>query len=163
MTAIATSLRRHRRPVEVVRCIPLPAATVQALVAGDPIGLLSARTGDEPEGVVPLAVRFTRRARLQREVTVGFGPFVEEDDGSVSLAMWWEASHQPWLFPTFDGGLTITPRGSGAELRLVGSYQLPLGPAGVFADEVLGRRAARSSLETFLDEIAAAVTDRLGP
>jgi hypothetical protein len=161
MTPIATASQRHRRPVEVVRSVAFPASRVQAFVAANRAALLSPKVANASEGVIPLAVRFTRRVRLQREVTVGFGPFVEEDDGSVSLTMWWEASHQPWLFPTFDGGLEIRAGESGAELRLVGSYQLPQGQAGVFADEVLGRRAARSSLESFLGQIVATISDHL--
>ncbi|HVW35102.1 MAG TPA: hypothetical protein VHL53_21395 [Acidimicrobiia bacterium] len=161
MTAVAEPSARHRRPVEVERRVPFPASAVRALIAADPAGVLSALPGSGPDGGVPLGVRLVRNVRLQREVTVGFGPFIEEDDGTVILALWWEAAHQPWLFPTFDGGLEISARGSGADLRLVGSYQLPLGQVGVFADEILGRRAARSSLEAFLAEIAATVTARL--
>lgn len=108
-----------------------------------------------------MGVHLGRRLRLQREVTVGFGPFIEEDDGTVTLALWWEAAQQPWLFPTFDGGLEVHDRRDGTELRLVGSYQLPLGQAGVFGDEFLGHRVARASLEAFLEEIAASVTVRL--
>jgi hypothetical protein len=157
MSAVAASVR-GRRPVEVVRRVPFPADLVRDMIQGDPAGVVGATGAASPgDGVVPIGVHLVRRLRLQREVTVGFGPFVEEDDGTVTLVLWWESAQQPWLFPTFDGGLEVRDQRGGTELRLIGSYQLPLGQVGVFADEFIGHRVARASLEAFLEEIAASV------
>lgn len=149
---------RLRRPVEVVREVCFPADAVRAALEDDPVAVVS---GLRPDGVIRIGVEISPRLRFEREIAVGFGPFIEEDDGTVNLVLWWEASHQPGLFPTFDGGLEVRPRSAGAELRLVGSYQLPLRRVGAFTNELLGARLARGSLEAFVDNIAASLAPRL--
>jgi hypothetical protein len=71
------------------------------------------------------------------------------------LPLWWEAADQPWLFPSFDGGLEIRPDDAGTELRLEGHYRPPLGPAGALVNRAVLNRAATASLETLLDRMSA--------
>ena len=81
-----------------------------------------------------------------------------EEDGAVVLPVWWEDAEYPDLFPTFDGGLELHADGQGTALRLVGSYQPPLGLLGRFGDGLAGHQIVMASLNTFLDDVAALVT-----
>lgn len=144
-----------RRPVNLTRDIPVPAEAVLARLAGDPGAVVGVRLEPSTEGGSRrVGIKLLGDLRVEREVKLGFGPPVEEDDGTVVLPLWWEATEHPWLFPTFDGGLEIGQHGTGAELRLVGSWRPPLGRLGGFADEIAGFRVARATLEAFLDEVA---------
>lgn len=95
---------------------------------------------------------------LRREVRIGVGPLLEDDDVFV-LPLWWEDSEHPQLFPTFDGGLEVRADGAGTEIRLVGSYRPPLGPLGRFADGLVGHRVVTASLESFLTDVADRLAD----
>ena len=138
----------------------MPAAAVNACLS-DPAPLFGATApvGDDPEGRhrVPLEVRFAG-VRFDRAAAVGFGPPVEEDDGTRVLPLWWEAAEQPHLFPTFVGGLEVHPLGDAAELRLQGRYRPPLGAAGGLVNRTLLNRAATASLEKLLDRLADGLT-----
>jgi len=147
-------------PVLITRRVPVPAAVVNARLS-DPARLFGATApvGDDPAGRhrVPLEVRFAG-VRFDRAAAVGFGPPVEEDDGSRVLPLWWEAAEQPHLFPTFVGGLEVCPLGNGAELRLQGHYRPPLGAAGGLVNRTLLNRAATASLEKLLDRLSDGLT-----
>lgn len=73
-----------------------------------------------------------------------------EEDGVVAVPLWWEDAHHPGLFPTFDGGVELREDDPGTELRLAGSYLLPLGVLGGLADSLVGHRVVKASLEAFL-------------
>ena len=109
-----------------------------------------------------LAVDLPGGMHIAREVRIGCGPLLQEDD-AVTLPVWWEAAEHPQLFPTFDGGLGVRGVDDETELCLVGSYQPPLGPIGRFANGVAGHRVVTASLETFLtgvaERLAAAAAD----
>lgn len=144
-----------RRAVSLSRILPLRADAVSALMVGDPGAFVGAHTdhgGGADRRRIGVDVFGTR---LEREVKIGLGPPIEEDDGTTVLPLWWEAAESPWLFPTFDGGIEVEDVETGTELRLVGSCRPPLGRLGAFADDVAGFRVARATLESFLDELAA--------
>jgi len=103
---------------------------------------------------VPLHVSLAG-AHFDRVAAVGFASVVEEDDGTRVLPLWWEAAEQPWLFPTFDGGLEVRPGDGGTELRLEGRYHPPLGAAGALVNRAVLNRAATASLEALLDRLSA--------
>ena len=152
MSATATT---HRRPVGLRRCLPVPVSEVVAALQATPQQVIGSRLGafwasvdgDGAGGPGWLAGAVTR------EVRVGFGPLVDDDD-ALALPIWWEDAEHPLLFPTFDGGLEVRAEGDGTELRLVGSYEPPLGPFGRFADGLAGHRVVLASLRTFLDGLA---------
>jgi hypothetical protein len=152
-------------PVKITRRIPAPAAEVNAVLTQDPagfIGELNPAPRDSLDGrlLVPLEVRFAG-VRFDRTAAVGFGPAIEEDDGSRWLPLWWEAADQPWLFPTFVGGLEVRPSDGEAVLRLEGRYNPPLGAAGGLVNRAVLNRAATASLETLLDRLSIALADEL--
>jgi hypothetical protein len=148
-------------PVVMTRQIPVPAAEINACLSQGPAALLgTSEAGMEtPDGrhLVPLRVRFAG-VHFDRTAAVGFGPVIEEDDGTKVLPLWWEAAEQPWLFPTFNGGLEARPLGEGAELRLEGRYRPPLGAAGRLVDRAVLNRAATASLKTLLERLSARLT-----
>jgi hypothetical protein len=157
-------------PVLITRRTPAPAAEVNAVLSGNPAAFLgeldpAAREGPDGRLLVPLEVRFAG-VRFDRTAAVGFGPATEEDDGSRWLPLWWEAADQPWLFPTFVGGLEVRPSDGGAVLHLEGRYRPPLGAAGGLVNRAVLNRAATASLETLLDRLSLAFADdlrRTGP
>jgi hypothetical protein len=149
----------------ITRRLPAPAAEVNAVLAGNPaafIGELNPAPRGSLDGrlLVPLDVRFAG-VRFDRTAAVGFGPAIEEDDGSRWLPLWWEADDQPWLFPTFVGGLEVRPSDGGSELRLEGRYSPPLGAAGGLVNRTVLNRAATASLETLLDRLSIGIADGL--
>lgn len=149
-------------PVLLTRRIPRPAAEVSALLTADPAAFLGVPGDpvDLPGGryAVPLVVRFAG-VRFDRTASVGFARVIEEDDGTQVLPLWWEAAEQPWLFPTFEGGLEVRPVPGGTELRLEGRYRPPLGAAGCLVNRTILNRAASASLESLLESLSQRLGD----
>ena len=148
-------------PVLITRRIPVAALDVNLRLSEDPAAFLGAPSpASAPLGgrrLVPLEVCLAG-VRFDRTAAVGFGPVINEDDGTRTLPLWWEAAEQPWLFPTFAGGLEVRPHGEGSVLRLEGHYRPPLGGAGRLANRAVLNRAATASLETLLDRLSARLT-----
>ncbi len=72
------------------------------------------------------------------------------------------AAKLPAAFPGFAGALSVEPGEIGqSELRLSGSYELPLQFFGRLLDAALMPNVAALSLENFIDEIAAACQARV--
>ena len=154
MTRTALS---HRRPVELRRQVPLAPARAVVVLNEAPQEVI----GSEHDGFwaaaeahAVLGAQLLPGTLVSRSVWVGFGPLLQDEDAMV-LPVWWEDDEHPHLFPTFDGGLELRDAYGGTELRLVGSYEPPLGAFGRFADGLAGHRFVVASLETFLDEVAA--------
>jgi hypothetical protein len=136
--------------------VPVPLDVAVGVLSRDPARVIGAhveRVMADGEGHTDVGVEFGGR-RVARDVRVGFGPFLEEDD-VMAIPVWWEASEHPELFPTFDGGLELRAAPDGTEVRLVGSYQPPLGSIGRFADSVLGHRIVTASLDRLLSATVA--------
>ena len=81
--------------------------------------------------------------------------------GRVVIPMRWVATGRSGeLFPALDGNLELVERPDGAtDLHLVGSYQPPLGRAGEVLDQLVMRRLARHTLDSFVGRLAEAVAD----
>lgn len=154
MARTATS---RRRSVELRRQVPVALDRAVAVLDAAPQRVVGSRrdgfwAGAEAHAV--LGAQLLPGTLVTRPVRIGVGPLLEEDDALV-LPVWWEDAEHPHLFPTFDGGLELRGGHHGTEVRLVGSYEPPLGTLGRFADGLAGHRFVVASLETFLDEIAA--------
>ena len=159
---MSATLTSHRRPVELARRLPVAAAFAVAALEAAPQRILGSRLGPVwtgPDLNPSLSERTLGRARVSREVRIGVGPLLEAD-GALVLPVWWEDAEHPRLFPTFDGGIELRANGDEAtELRLVGSYEPPLGAVGRFADGLAGHRVVIASLEAFLDEVLARLAE----
>lgn len=162
MVRTATS---RRRSVEVRRHLAVAVDRAVAVLNAGPHTIVGSRregfwAGAEAHAV--LGAQLLPGTLVTRPVRIGFGPMLEDEDAQV-LPVWWEDAEHPHLFPTFDGGLELRGDWDGTEVRLVGSYEPPLGTVGRFADGLAGHRFVLASLETFLDDVAgrlaAAVRD----
>jgi hypothetical protein len=158
---VASTPTMSRRPINVARTVAVPADAARRLLVADAAAFVVASPPSSAEaGRRQVGVRLMGHLHLRREVTIGIGPLIEEDDGTMVLPVWWEAAEFPRLFPTFDGGLEVGGRGDGTELRLVGSCQPPLGRFGAFGDEIAGYKVARATLEAFIEEVADLLVER---
>ena len=147
-----------RRPVELLRRLPVRAGVAVALLQDAPEQVLGSQLAGTWDGIHGgLGPELVAGRHLRREVRIGFGPLIEDDDVLV-LPVWWEDADFPHLFPVFDGGLELREDGDATEVRLVGSYQAPLGALGRFADSLVGQHVVMASLETFLTSAADRLT-----
>ena len=151
----------RRRQIRLSRHVALPIDAVAARLRSDPASLVADHHPSADEHVT-VRLRAGSSLPLAREVEVHLGPVLDEDDGSVSLPLWWEATQHAPLFPCLDGGLEASPSPGGTELTLVASYRPPLGRPGAVADGILGHRLALACLGDFLDATVARVTALLG-
>jgi hypothetical protein len=76
-------------------------------------------------------------------------------DGSVDLPVSWRPVAREALVPSFRGTVRLVDVAPAAELRLVGSYRVPLGVVGRVGDAVVGHAAACRSLTTLVATIGA--------
>jgi hypothetical protein len=147
-----------KRGIEASTTLTVAYEQVRPVMAEDPSGVVADR--------VSLEDRSERRLRSELGVDLGAGgaihQAVEIELGSVrstgdgtTIPLRWQARGRDRLFPVFDGHVRATPDGPGAtELVVAGTYVVPLGPVGRFGDGLIGRRLARQSLTTFLEEVA---------
>ena len=153
---MAMTMSVRRRPVEITRRVPVGIEAAVHILKHAPERLLGADFATSwivSDGPETLGIDLPGGMHVSREVRVGFGPAFQEEDAFV-LAVWWEAAEHPQLFPTFDGGFEVRAAGDATELRLVGSYEPPLGALGRFADGVIGHRLVTASLDALLTSAA---------
>ena len=84
-------------------------------------------------------------------------------DQTAGLALRWVATGTGGaLFPVLDADLTLSPAGAGTILMMAGSYRPPLGAVGGVLDRAILRRVADGTIRSFLTQVAAKITGRLG-
>ncbi len=84
-------------------------------------------------------------------------------DRTAGLALRWEAAGPGGaLFPVLDADLTLAPAGEGTMLTMAGSYRPPLGALGAVLDRAVLRRVAIATVRSFVAQVAAQLTGRLG-
>lgn len=160
MTRSTTS----RRPVDLARRVPVATDVAVAILESVPEQVLGSSADEpaaSPEALADLHAGLPVGTPITRHVRIGFGHLVV-DDGALALPVWWEDAEHPHLFPTFDGGLEVRADDGGTEMRLVGSYEPPLGAFGRFADGIAGHRLVLRSLETFLEDVASRLSSTAG-
>lgn len=82
-------------------------------------------------------------------------PKAQGQDPSTSIAVAWEATKRPRLFPLMKAQLTIYPlTGTETQLDFAGTYDPPLGPVGSAIDAVVGHRIAEASVHRFVVDVA---------
>lgn len=148
-----------KRAIEASTTIDVPLEQVRQVLADDPGGVVAEHV--EPED------RQSRRFRSELGVDLGAGSGIRQavvievghlrTEGDVArLPLRWQAAGRDRLFPVFDGHLDAGAEGDGATRLVVqGTYEVPLGAVGRFGDGVIGRRLARQSLTSFVEEMAA--------
>lgn len=161
MPSLATP---YRRSIELRRRIDIPAHLAVAVLEsapGEAVGVDGGRVWTDTEAHARLGAELLAGMHVERPVRIGVGPLIEDDDATV-LPVWWEDAEHPNLFPTFDGGLELRGDEDGTEMRLVGSYQPPLGALGRFGDGLAGHRVVMASLERFLVDVAGRLAAAAG-
>lgn len=156
MLVMARTTDPSRRQVELLRHLPVPVDVAVGVLQSGPQHVIGSQLDGEWGKVHELRPELVAGRHLKREVGIGFGPLI--DDDVLVLPIWWEDADFPHLFPTFDGGLELRADEGGTEVRLVGSYQAPLGALGRFADSLAGHHLVMTSLETFLGQALARLT-----
>ena len=81
------------------------------------------------------------------------------DGGPAHLALRWETiGPGRELFPTLDADIALSPAGARATtLTLAGVYRPPPGNLGGELDQVVLRRVAEATIQTFVNRIAEAI------
>ena len=98
---------------------------------------------------------------MTRKVQAEVGPRVRADHG-IRVPLRWHAEQHPRWFPELDAELRLVPVGEATtELRLVGTYEPPLGALGALGDRVAGHRLAETALREFLTGVAQRLTGAL--
>lgn len=83
---------------------------------------------------------------------------VDSGDARNEWFLQLRAHSKPYLYPTFEGILTLIPAGDrGCQLQLRGEYVPPFGAIGRVIDATVLRGVAQSSLHRFVKDIAQRV------
>jgi hypothetical protein len=78
------------------------------------------------------------------------------------LAIGWEASHAPSLFPLLSGQLSAWPlTSSETQIELEGHYTPPLGAFGIAVDSAVGHRIAEASVRRFVEDLVEHIREAL--
>ncbi|HEX6422034.1 MAG TPA: hypothetical protein VFZ79_01055 [Acidimicrobiales bacterium] len=147
-----------KRGIEASTTVQAPFERVRQVLSADPAVVMGAdvRPGGDRYGLFrsELGVELPTGGALRKAVDIEAGT-LEPIDGAASLPLSWRASGHDRLFPVFEGHLRISRAGEGTTRLLVhGVYVVPLGPVGRFGDGVIGRRLARQSLASFVEDAA---------
>jgi CBS domain-containing protein len=83
-------------------------------------------------------------------------------DSRTVIPLSWHAEPARHAFPAFDGALELQPlSANAAQLTLVGSYTVPLGPVGMAADTLALGTVAEHAAQALIDRIAEALRTAL--
>jgi hypothetical protein len=146
------------RTLEEIARVAASPESVIGLLSTDPAAALTGMSSPDTRlFAAEMAVELGGGTSLVHEVDVTFERR-PDGGGRGCFALSWRARDHQRAFPVFWGDLEVHPDGNGSELRLSGHYSLPLGAVGAFSDRLLGHRAARRSIQGFL-EVAAARID----
>lgn len=82
----------------------------------------------------------------------------ERTPDTFAVPLTWRATGAPMLFPMMDADLRLTRVSDGVtQIRLQGSYSVPLGSLGQIFDDALLHRVAEGTVENLVHRIADAL------
>lgn len=82
------------------------------------------------------------------------------DDATVLTVRWEATGPAGALFPALDADITLAPASQDAtKLSLAGTYRPPFAALGAGLDKAVLHRAATATIRSFLNRLAAALTD----
>lgn len=102
---------------------------------------------------IDLGIDLGRGASVHQQATINVGE-ARATATKLLLPVCWKATGREGVLPSFEGELEASKADAGTELRLAGSYTVPLGVIGRFGDGVIGRRLARQSLGALVERVA---------
>ena len=112
------------------------------------------RRQSRPAAGTELSIDLGAGASVNQQITVHLGAPRSTGNGLVMPLSWEATGRFAWL-PAFDGELDVGPASGGANVRLRGTYTVPLGVLGRVGDTVAGGRIARRSLAGLVERLAA--------
>jgi CBS domain-containing protein len=157
-----------KRWVYAHRYVTGPPVELERTLLHRSMALLRAAT-DSPEGAPTADGSFLLALRsklvgleVAKMVRVSTG-VAHRAGGRVILPVRWHADPVKHGFPTFDGVLELEPLDARrAQLSLIGSYRVPLGPVGALADAVLLRNVGQATADTIIGALAEQLTKATG-
>lgn len=146
-----------KRSIEATTKVRAPLDQACAVLADDAATVLAGACSAEERRarryLVTLAVDLGAGACLQQEVALEADRPHRAGVQDV-LPIRWHATGHERLVPSFEGELVVSGDSLHTELALRGTYAVPLGPLGRFGEGLAGRRAARRSLTSYLEQLA---------
>jgi len=146
-----------KRSIEATTKVRAPLDQACAVLADDAATVLAGACSVEERRarryLVTLAVDIGAGACLQQEVALEADLPHRAGDQCVLPIRWHATGHEP-LVPSFDGELTVSGDTLHTQLAVRGTYTVPLGPLGRFGEGLAGRRVARRSLMSYLEQLA---------
>lgn len=138
--------------------LPTPFDQCRKVLLGPPDRWLPhvVRQADEPGGELLVRLGFSvLGVALNKRAAVRLGePEVHRD--WVRIPIRWEARPAHDAFPVFEGEISLAPLDASAcKLQAAGTYEPPLGQVGSSADTLVMRQAARATVKTLVQEVAA--------
>jgi hypothetical protein len=147
-----------RRGIEASTTVKVPIERARDVLADDPgavvADVVTAADRHARRFTTVLGVELAGGGGVRHAVVVELGR-AHPGGERTALAIRWHADGHQRLFPTFEGELDVEPDGPDAtRLTVQGTYAVPLGPIGHFGDGLVGRRIARQSLASFVEQAA---------
>jgi len=106
--------------------------------------------------------------QVSKDVSIEVGEIHEATHGNselsrtTSIALRWQATDSPGLFPAMNGELKVYPLSfDETQVELVGSYDPPMGVLGSAVDAVVGHRIAEASVHRFVRAIVERLRQEL--
>jgi hypothetical protein len=138
----------HRNPLELLR----RATTSAAARSNDLAGSLRIELGG-----IELGVKVTIHVHSVQD-----GAGVAGLSPVTRVAIGWEATHAPSLFPLMSGQLSAWPlTASETQVELEAKYTPPLGALGIAIDAAVGHRIAEASVRRFVEDVIQYIRDEL--
>jgi hypothetical protein len=141
-----------------------PAGQVESALLDAPSTWLPALADGAAERAEPLLAEVgvgPAGLHIAKRVIVRLGQPVQFPS-RLSLPMTWEPGGR--LLPRLDAELELGTLGKErAQLAISGRYEPPLGTVGRTADRLALHRVAEATIKDFLDRVAAALLQSLGP
>jgi hypothetical protein len=144
------------RWIEVSTTSRVAFTMARQVLQDDPGAVLSEGSATEAATnhfLIDLGIDLGRGTSVHQQATISLGE-ARATATKLFLPVCWQATGREAVLPSFEGELEASKADAGTELRLVGSYAVPLGVIGRFGDGVIGRRLARQSLGALVERLA---------
>ena len=162
VAAVVWTLQRDRcmsHAVQATNCVNRPYSNVRQDVLDRPTELFAAATSSARGAKTAELHAKAGPVEVGAHITIQILSITESIANSIpatKLALKWRAAASSALFPTMRATLSMYPVSpTETKLELDGVYDPPLGPVGDMLDAVAMRDIAVTSVQHFVDDVAA--------